>query len=71
MYVGENNVLSRVVGDGNNSDSGENGATFTPHLSEDCTLYWTNDKGLENLDLVNIKGHQGEQGEKGEQGDTD
>lgn len=28
--------------------------TFTPHVSEDGTLYWTNDKGLPNPDPVKL-----------------
>lgn len=33
---------------------GENGATFTPHVSEDGVLSWTNDKGLANPTSVKI-----------------
>lgn len=35
---------------------GINGVTFTPSVSEDGTLSWTNDGGLENPAPVNIKG---------------
>lgn len=38
---------------------GQNGATFTPSVSADGTLSWTNDRGLENPDPVNIKGKDG------------
>lgn len=38
---------------------GENGATFTPSVSSDGVLSWTNDKGLENPAPVNIKGKDG------------
>lgn len=38
---------------------GENGATFTPSVSDGGVLSWTNDKGLENPDPVNIKGGDG------------
>lgn len=48
--------------------SGENGATFTPSVSEDGILSWTNDKGLPNPDPVNIMGPQGKQGKQGIQG---
>lgn len=51
-------------------EQGESGATFTPSVSSAGVLSWTNDKGLENPDSVNIKGPQGEQGEKGDKGDT-
>lgn len=36
--------------------SGENGATFTPHVDDDGNLSWSNDKGLDNPETVNIKG---------------
>lgn len=38
---------------------GENGATFTPSVSYDGVLSWTNDKGLDNPEPVNIKGKDG------------
>lgn len=49
--------------------SGENGATFTPDVSDDGTLSWTNDKGLPNPDPVNIKGPKGDTGDTGPQGE--
>lgn len=41
------------------SGSGENGATFTPHVDENGNLSWTNDKNLQNPNVVNIKGEDG------------
>ena len=41
------------------------GTTFTPTVSEDGVLSWTNDGGKANPDPVNIKGPQGEKGEGG------
>ena len=39
-------------------DSGEfYGATFTPSVDENGNLSWTNNRGLENPDTVNIKGY--------------
>lgn len=39
-------------------DSGElDGATFTPSVDGDGNLSWTNDKGRENPETVNIKGY--------------
>lgn len=43
-------------------DDNAAGATFTPSVSADGTLAWTNDKGLTNPDPVNIKGPQGDTG---------
>ena len=48
---------------------GATGTTFTPSVSADGTLSWTNDGGKENPASVNIKGPQGEQGAKGERGE--
>ena len=49
------------------SESGA-AATFTPSVSADGTLSWTNNKGLTNPEPVNIKGPQGETGPQGPQG---
>ena len=38
------------------------GATFTPSVSEDGDLSWSNDKGKENPPTVNIKGEKGDPG---------
>ena len=46
--------------------SGEDGATFTPSVSSDGVISWTNNKGLSNPAPVNIKGKQGPKGDKGE-----
>lgn len=53
------------------SDAGTDGVTFTPHVSPQGVISWTNDGGLPNPEPVNIRGPQGErglQGERGEQG---
>lgn len=50
--------------------AGENGATFTPAVTQEGMLSWTNDKGLANPSPINIMGPQGEKGEKGDKGDT-
>lgn len=47
---------------------GQNGATFTPSVSEDGVISWTNDRELDNPAPVNIKGPKGEAGEAGQQG---
>ncbi len=54
--------------DGADGVPGENGATFTPSVSDDGTLTWTNDKGLANPEPVNVKGPPGESGGVGPAG---
>ena len=55
---------------------GANGYTFTPAVSTDGVLSWTNNGNLTNPNPVSIKGpkgdtgSQGPQGEKGDKGDT-
>ena len=49
---------------------GERGATFYPSVSEEGIISWTNDKGLENPDPVDIRGPQGIQGIQGPQGEV-
>lgn len=43
---------------------GEDGATFIPNVDADGNLSWTNDKGLENPETVNIKGKDGIDGDE-------
>jgi hypothetical protein len=45
-----------------------NGATFTPDVSDDGILSWTNDQNLANPAPVDIRGPAGPQGERGLQG---
>lgn len=45
-----------------------NGATYTPDLSAEGDLSWSNDKGLINPEPINIKGPKGDKGDRGEQG---
>ena len=47
---------------------GDDGATFTPSVSADGIISWTNDKDLPNPEPVNIKGAKGDKGEKGDPG---
>lgn len=46
------------------------GTTFTPSVSEDGDLSWTNDGGLDNPTTVNIKGADGAPGADGQDGAT-
>lgn len=56
--------------DGSKGQDGVNGYTFTPAVSEEGVISWTNDGGLENPEAISIKGIQGVQGETGPQGPT-
>lgn len=60
-----NEVAGRNPGE---SGQGENGATFTPAVSEDGVLSWTNDRGLENPAPVKILGPAGPKGNPGKDG---
>lgn len=53
---------------GDQGQAGKNGATFTPHISEDGVLSWSNDGNLVNPLAVNIRGPQGQQGIQGAAG---
>lgn len=50
--------------------NGQNGATYTPHVSEDGVLSWTNDRDNPNPKPVSVIGPVGPQGKQGEKGDT-
>lgn len=63
------NVKSKNGSSSESGSSGENGATFIPRVNENGDLSWTNDKGLENPQTVNIKGPKGDKGDTGEQGE--
>ena len=47
---------------------GERGYVYTPNVSQDGIISWTNDGDLENPDPVDIRGPEGPQGGQGEQG---
>lgn len=52
----------------NGAVDGENGATFTPSVSAEGVISWTNDQNLPNPEPVNIKGPKGDPGENGKDG---
>ena len=56
-------ALSELKGE--RGDKGTVGAHFTPSVSDDGVLSWTNNGGLGNPQPVNIRGPQGVQGEQG------
>lgn len=53
---------------GKDGANGRDGVTFTPSMSDDGDLSWTNDGGKENPQTVNLKGPKGDTGAKGEPG---
>lgn len=59
------NLIALADLKGEKGDTGESGATFTPSVSDDGLLSWTNDKSLPNPSSVNIKGQTGASGDDG------
>ena len=55
---------------GQNGSDGADGTTFTPAVSSEGVISWTNDGGKQNPSPVNIKGPQGPQGATGATGAT-
>ena len=48
---------------------GIDGVTFTPSVSQEGIISWTNNGGLSNPTPINIKGDKGDKGEPGEKGE--
>lgn len=53
---------------GPSGEKGDTGTTFTPSVSSEGVISWTNDGGLSNPTSVNIKGPQGDPGTPGKDG---
>lgn len=53
---------------GKDGTNGEDGATFTPSVSSEGVISFTNDKGLDNPSPANIRGPQGPAGQDGKDG---
>lgn len=53
---------------GEQGPKGDTGTTFTPSVSSDGIISWTNDGGKNNPTPVNIKGAKGDKGDTGEKG---
>ena len=62
VITDKNGTTSANVEDGKEGTPGQVGTTFTPSVSADGILSWTNDGGKENPASVNIKGPAGEAG---------
>lgn len=54
---------------GSDGVNGKNGYTFTPAVSPEGVLSWSNNGNLPNPEPVDIKGPKGDQGERGLQGE--
>lgn len=52
--------------DGGSGEKGDPGATFTPSVSEEGVISWTNDGDLPNPEPVDIKGPPGKKGAPGQ-----
>lgn len=71
QYLGVNGQMVTVGGKAvkmPQGASGRDGVTFTPSVSEDGNLSWTNDGGLANPQTVNLKGPKGDTGARGPAG---
>ena len=56
IYIWDGTTSSWVNNGRLQGAAGKNGTTFTPAVSQDGVLSWTNDGGLANPDEVSIKG---------------
>ena len=56
IYIWDGTKSSWVNNGSLQGAAGKNGTTFTPAVSQDGVLSWTNDGGLANPDAVSIKG---------------
>lgn len=65
---GSGNITIRALTTEGTGTSGQNGYTFTPSVSAEGVISWTNDGGLVNPEPVNIKGPAGANGQQGPAG---
>lgn len=65
---GNGNITIRALTTEGTGTSGQNGYTFTPSVSAEGVISWTNDGGLVNPEPVNIKGPAGANGQQGPAG---
>lgn len=66
--TGEKGETGETGATGIKGDRGAQGYTFTPSVSSDGLLSWSNNGSLTNPTAVNIKGDKGDKGDKGEPG---
>lgn len=62
---GDGNANIQIGAKGEKGNDGVNGVTYTPNVSIDGILSWTNDGGKTNPVAVNLKGSKGDKGDKG------
>lgn len=62
QVVGFDAEGNAIAQDGGAGTPGEDGVTFTPMVSPEGVISWTNDGGRENPEAVNIKGPKGDPG---------
>lgn len=73
VITAESPALSACLSTGNTLTvgmgvAGSKGTVYTPHITDDGVLSWTNDGNRNNPDPVNIKGPKGDKGDKGDTG---
>ena len=66
--LADQHPISAITGLQEELESLSQAVVFTPNVSSDGVISWTNNGGLENPTSVNIKGAKGDKGDKGEQG---
>lgn len=62
---GKRTIIYGIPRGADGSGGGSDGATFTPSVSDEGVISWTNDKDLPNPDPVDIKGDAGPAGADG------
>lgn len=62
---GKRTIIYGIPRGADGSGGGSDGATFTPSVSDEGVISWTNDKDLPNPDPVDIKGDTGPAGADG------
>lgn len=68
LMCGDETVGDPVIIGSGSGGTGADGVTFTPSVSEDGIISWTNDGGKDNPTPVNIKGAKGDNGSPGADG---
>ena len=67
--LADQHPISAITGLQEELDSLNQGVVYTPSVSSEGVISWTNNGGLENPTSVNIKGVKGDKGDTGAKGD--